>query len=119
MPPTSPSAADQTLWGKVVPAALGGGAVATIFYALLEFGHTEQAKLILLGGVLAVVLLLLLYKLLLGWLRRRKAAPMTRSILANSSAAPHGISDPAKRAKLDEMRKTFEAGVAKFKAAGK
>lgn len=119
MPPTRSAVAGHAIWGKAVSAVLGGAAAAAVFYVIKSFGQTREAILILVGGVLVVALLLILYRLVLGWFRRRKAAPMTRSILANSSAAPHGISDPSKRAKLDEMRKSFETGVNKFKAAGK
>jgi hypothetical protein len=119
MPPTSPAAASNPLAGKVLSAVLGGAGAAAVFYALHTFRQTQEALLVIAAGLLAVALLLVLYRVLLGWWRKRKAAPMTRSILANSSAAPHGISDPARRAKLDEMRKSFEAGVAKFRAAGK
>lgn len=70
-------------------------------------------------GIVAVAGLLVGYKFLLGWLRKRKAAPMERAIMDNSSAAPHSISEPARRARLDDLRKSFESGVEKFKAAGK
>ena len=119
MPPTSPAVAAHPLWGKAVSAVVGGAGAAAVLYAFHSFGQTKETMLIIAGGLLAVALLLVLYRLLLGWWQKRKAAPMTRSILANSSAAPHGISDPAKRAKLDEMRKSFETGVNKFRAAGK
>src|SRR4029079_7015023 len=85
----------------------------------IVFGRAERGTLLLCAALISVAVLLLLYKLLLGWLRRRKAAPMTRSILANSSAARHGVSDRPKRARRAEMRKSCEAGVSKFRAAGK
>ena len=113
------SAVDSPIWGKVFAAVLGGAGVLGVVYVLMTLRPSQNALLILAAGLVAVALLLALYRLFLKWLRKRKAAPMTRSILANSSAAPHGISDPARRAKLDEMRKSFESGVAKFKAAGK
>ena len=40
-------------------------------------------------------------------------------MLSNGAAAPHGISEPARRASLDDLRRKFEQGVAKFRAAGK
>lgn len=119
MESTSPGVVDSPFWGKALAAVIGGTAVAGVVYAVKTVHLTREAWIMLVGGLLAVVLLLVLYLLLLRWLRRRKAAPMTRGILANSSTAPHGIADPARRAKLDEMRKSFEAGVSKFKAAGK
>ena len=37
----------------------------------------------------------------------------------NSAATPQGISEPARRTGMDDLRRNFETGVAKFRAAGK
>jgi len=70
-------------------------------------------------GIVVVVLLLLLYKRLLKWLKKRKATPMEQGVIGNTSTAPQGISEAAKMARLDDLRKKFEDGIEKFHAAGK
>jgi type VI protein secretion system component VasK len=63
--------------------------------------------------------MLILYKLLLKGLKMRKGSPLTMGISGNAAAAPQGISEPARRARLDDLRRNFEQGVEKFRAAGK
>jgi hypothetical protein len=70
-------------------------------------------------GLAVVVLILLLYWRILKWLKKRKAAPMEHGVIENTSAAPQGVSEAAHLARLDDLRKKFEEGVAKFHAAGK
>lgn len=71
------------------------------------------------GGSVFVGLLLLLYRLLLLSFKQRRSAPLERSILENTGVSPHSISEPARRARLDDFRKSFEGGIEKFRAAGK
>lgn len=70
-------------------------------------------------GLIVVVLILLLYWRILKWLKKRKAAPMEHGVIENVSAAPQGVSEAAHLARLDDLRKKFEEGVAKFHTAGK
>lgn len=70
-------------------------------------------------GLVLVAALLVAYRALLKWFAKRKAAPMTMALAGNAGAAPAGIADPARRAALDSLRKSFETGVEKFRAAGK
>jgi len=74
---------------------------------------------ILFVGVAIIVLLLLLYRYLLKLFKKRKAAPMERGIISSASTAPQGISEAANMARIDDLRKKFEDGIEKFRAAGK
>jgi type VI protein secretion system component VasK len=87
-------------------------------FAYLIFGNSTALVIIALGLVL-VVALLYVYRALLGWMRKRKANPLSQSLAGNAAAAPQGISEPARRARLDDLRRNFEQGVEKFRAAGK
>ncbi len=97
-------------------AAVGGGGFVGAL-ALLKWNPTAIAVVI--AGLALVALLLVLYRQVLKLLAKRKAAPMAQALSSNSAAAPQGISDPARRARLDDLRKNFENGVEKFRAAGK
>src|SRR2546423_413019 len=99
-----------------VALASGAGFMGTIY--LLTGGNTTVLLIIALGIVL-VGALLVAYKFVLGWLGKRKAAPLERGILNNSAASPNSISEPARRARLDDLRRSFENGVEKFRASGK
>ncbi len=97
---------------------LGGGggiAMSMLLYRLLP---GSMFFYIMIGTALVGVLLGLF-----GWLvrraRGRKAKPMERSLRDNSAATPQGVAEPGRRARLDDLRKNFEDGVEKFKAAGK
>jgi len=92
----------------------GGGMIAVIGYLL-----PPGLLWIVLIGLAVVALLLLLYWRLLKWQKKRKAAPMERGVIENTSATPQGISEAAQMARLDDLRKKFEEGVEKFHAAGK
>ncbi len=74
---------------------------------------------IVLIGIAIIVLLLLLYRYLLKWQKKRKSAPMERGIVDSATTAPQGISDAAHMARVDDLRKKFEDGIEKFRAAGK
>ncbi|HUW18311.1 MAG TPA: type VI secretion protein IcmF/TssM N-terminal domain-containing protein [Sedimentisphaerales bacterium] len=92
----------------------GGSIMGAIAYAL-----PPQLLWIVFVGLGVVALLLLVYWRLLKWYKKRKAAPMERGVIENTSSAPVGISDAAHMARLDDLRKKFEDGIAKFHAAGK
>jgi hypothetical protein len=70
-------------------------------------------------GLGLVALLLFFYWRLLKWLNKRKAAPMESGVIQNTAATPQGVSQAANLARLDDLRKKFEEGIAKFHAAGK
>ena len=92
----------------------GAGIMAAIRYIL-----PPQLWWIVFIGLTLVALLLLLYWRLLKRLKKRKAAPMQRDLMENTSAIPRGVSKPAHVARLDDLRKQFESGIEKFQAAGK
>jgi hypothetical protein len=90
------------------------GGLATIGYV---FRRDPQVTFILLLGVLAVALLLLVYRWWLGRRDRAEAAKISTDITA--ARKPREISRPEQLAKLADLQSKFEAGVAKFRAAGK
>ncbi|HEY7115711.1 MAG TPA: type VI secretion protein IcmF/TssM N-terminal domain-containing protein [Tepidisphaeraceae bacterium] len=94
------------------------GAVVLLVEAYF-FHQDSGAMLIILIGTLAVAALLVAYATFLQWSNKRRAVPLEKGVLANTAASPYRVSEPARRAALDELRKKFEAGVAKFRAAGK
>ncbi|MBM4038425.1 MAG: hypothetical protein FJ290_07915 [Planctomycetes bacterium] len=96
---------------------VGGGSAATLGYVLT--GFMGPAAWIVVAGVFLVVLLILGFVLLVKWMRKRRANPMERDIVGQAGAAPQAVSAASRRAALDDLRRNFEAGVAKFRAAGK
>lgn len=66
-----------------------------------------------------IAVLVVLYRFVVKMIEKRKANPFTKRVLGNAAAAPAGVSDASRRAMLDDLRKTFEAGIEKFRAAGK
>ena len=95
----------------------GGGSAAALGYVFTSF--MGPSGWIVVGGMLVVVLLLMGFVLLVKWLRKRRANPMERDIMGQAAAAPQGVSAASRRAALDDLRRNFEAGIAKFRAAGK
>ncbi|HAV64547.1 MAG TPA: hypothetical protein DCY13_19535 [Verrucomicrobiales bacterium] len=92
---------------------LGGGVVAAVMFFrdhLLTFVLILAAILVpLLGGYLFIV-----------HRRKKKRQQMFKAGMDSGNAAsPRGISDPNKRAKLDELRRKFMEGVNAYKARGK
>ena len=71
--------------------------------------------------ILAILLVLLVggYLLWNAWRRKKQNAQLGREIEQHTSASPRGISDPAQRARLDDLRKKFEAGVKEYRSRGK
>jgi hypothetical protein len=70
-------------------------------------------------GLALVALSLALYGKIKKWRDKRRAAALGAQLAQNSSSAPQGVSDPARRAKLDDLRQSFQKGVDKFRTAGK
>jgi len=103
---------------KVGAAAVGGGAVIGAMYPMIRFLPTRWFFYVVIGMALVGVL-----TGLFGWLvrraRKRKAKPMEQSLRDNSAATPQGVTEPGRRARLDDLRKNFDGGVERFRAAGK
>ncbi len=95
----------------------GGGVMSAIW--LIFPGEFWRVFMFLGIGIAVVVLLLLLYRYLLKLMKKRKAAPMENGVINSASTAPQGISEAAHMARLDDLRKIFEEGIQKFRAAGK
>ena len=100
--------------------AIGGGAAvaSSAGYLLYRVASPQLLYYISIGTLLLGVLMGGLYWLVQKY-RQRKARPMERSLRDNLAATPQGVTEPARRARLDDLRKNFEDGVDKFKAAGK
>lgn len=92
--------------------------VGTLLGAAWYFGDTT-ALLIVLGGLVLVGLLVLAYILILRAIDKKKSDPFAAQLMENSAAAPDGLSDAGRRARLDDLRKKFEEGVSTFKQHGK
>ena len=99
-------------WVKVFIVAL----LSTTAIGVSGFFGIRVAMVVALG-ILILALILAAYLLLVSWVRRRHAAETRGEYV--STAANRGIIDPLLRAKLDDMRRSFAQGIAKFKTAGK
>ena len=92
---------------------LGTGLLAAVFmpgrHKWLFIGILVALLLVLLGGYLLWVYIK----------RRRQSAKMSGEMHQHSTASPRGISDPAKRARLDDLRKKFDEGVTAYRSRGK
>lgn len=102
-----------------MPAKVGGGVAAVAGVVAVASVFSGMALIVVLVGIAVVVALLLVYKQVLKVLDKRKSAPMARALAGSGGMAPQAISDPARRARLDDLRKNFENGIEKFRAAGK
>ncbi|MHC5061575.1 MAG: type VI secretion protein IcmF/TssM N-terminal domain-containing protein [Planctomycetota bacterium] len=98
-------------------AITGGGIMTGMWYLLASL--PRWISIIVIIGIAVVGLLVAIYARFLKHLRKRKAAPMEQGIMENVSAAPQGVSEPAKMARLDDLRKQFENGIEKYRSAGK
>ncbi len=94
--------------------AAGGGSL----YMLMYFFRGRSLWIVAIG-MAVVAALLVLFRQTLKWRKKRKAAPMEQGIVQQSGAAPQGITEAGRRARLDDLRRNFEDGVKKFRAAGK
>lgn len=97
-------------------AALGGGAILA---AAALFGFRKGVLLILLAAVLLILIVLVLFRLILKWRAARRSAPFTQTVERAAGDTPNAISSPGSRAKLDDLRRNFETGLTRFRAAGK
>src|SRR6478752_8261293 len=79
----------------------------------------KRTILIILIGIAVLLVLLTVYRLLLKWIRARRSRPFAEMVTGAAGGAPNAITNPAQRAALDDLRRSFESGVTKFQAAGK
>ncbi len=104
-----------------VALAAAGGLLAGIWVITNELPPAARSKAVL-GvtlGIMAVGLLLVLYAQLVKWRKAHHAKPMEQQVLRSAGAGRQGISDPQQLARIDDLRKRFEDGIATFRAAGK
>lgn len=100
---------------KIGVAALTTGSILTIAWVVMPPG----AWPFVIAGLALAAVLVVIYRLIVKTLEKRRANPFTKRVMGNAAAAPGGVSDASRRAMLDDLRKTFESGVEKFRAAGK
>lgn len=102
---------------QVVGLLLAGPAItASVIFA---WGGQTLIAVIILGGLVSIALLLLIYRAILAWRAKAKANPFIRDLAGSGAAVPKGAGDAATRARLDDLRKKFDTGMATFKRYGK
>ncbi len=99
---------------KIAAGVLGGGSLLILVYMILPAYFW-----IIFIGLVFVAAFLLGYGYYLSWQRKRRAAPMEQGLRSNSASTPHGISDPASVARIDDLNRQFEEGLEQFRASGK
>lgn len=77
------------------------------------------AWLVLLGGAALVGVAIMAQRFLLKRREQGRSRPFLSLVKASAGAVPQAVTDPAKRARLDDLRRNFEGGIEKFRAAGK
>lgn len=91
--------------------------VVAILAVLTLAGLPKGLMLVIAGGMLVVGLLILAWQFVIQLADRGKSGPFAKLIAG--SAGGGQIADPAMKARLDDLRKKFEEGIEKFRAAGK
>jgi IcmF-related N-terminal domain len=90
--------------------------MATTIVGIAAFFGPRVALIVALG-IVFLALILGFYLLLVFWVRRRRAAEMRGELVA--TAANRGVTDPALRGRLEDLRRNFARGIEKFETAGK
>lgn len=83
------------------------------------FNLPAGAWLVLLAGAGLVGLAIMAHRFVLKRREEGKSTPFLSLVKASAGAVPQAVTDPAKRARLDDLRRNFEGGIEKFRAAGK
>ncbi len=92
-------------------------AVIGLLAALTLAGLPKGLMIAIAAGMLVVGLLILGWQLVIQMADRGKSGPFAKLIAGSASGGQ--IADPAMKARLDDLRKKFEEGIEKFRAAGK
>jgi hypothetical protein len=95
-----------------------GAALASGMYLLTYFVPTSYMRW-LTFGMLAVGFVMALFIYFVHQRRESKAKPMEQGLRQHGAGAPAGVSEVASRARMDGLRKQFDEGLEKFRAAGK
>lgn len=83
------------------------------------FGLSPTMLLIIVVGLVVAIGAWWLVKFIYKHREKAKELTLVRRMFASTSGGPAAGADPAKRAAIDNMRRSFEEGVEKFRAAGK
>ncbi|MBL8760286.1 MAG: hypothetical protein JNL50_03205 [Phycisphaerae bacterium] len=83
------------------------------------FGLSPKMLLIIVIGLVVAIAAWWLVKFIYKHREKAKELTLVRRMFASTSGGPAAGADPAKRAAIDGMRRSFEEGVEKFRAAGK
>ena len=70
-------------------------------------------------GMLILAALLAAFYFIVQFMERRKSTAMVGNIQQQAASIPTGVNDPARRARLEELRRSFDSGIDKFRSAGK
>ena len=92
---------------------------ALVGTSFLGVGYVIGSFLIILVFLAVIVVAILLWFAYQRWKTRKRAKLLRGQLSAHSATAPNAISDPASRAKLDDLRQNFSRGLDKFNSAGK
>jgi len=105
---------------KITPAAAAIAGI-TIGGALAGSIIFFRSNLILFLGILALLIILFLggYILWIQIKRKKRSQLFSEGLDNSSSASPKGISDPNKRARLDELKRKFQEGLNAYRSRGK
>ena len=82
-------------------------------------GFSPTVALIVGIGVLFVVVVLGIYSYVLKRRQEARTAALGGELQQNTQVTPPAISDPARKARLEDLRKRFQQGLDKFKSVGK
>ncbi|MCA9286954.1 MAG: hypothetical protein KDA05_00130, partial [Phycisphaerales bacterium] len=110
-----------SMFGNLSPAGKVGvlllvGASPLGILAAVGFGNI----VLLIFIVMAFVgMLLLVFKLVLSKIDKGKSKKMEKGVKEQASAGPAGGLDAASRARMDDLRKSWEEGILKFRERGK
>src|SRR5512140_2325557 len=89
-------------------------ATGTAITALLKvFNVPSQMLWTLVIGMVVVASLVAAVRWLLKYRQKAKAVPFIGKLIGAAGGTPQGLADPAKRARLDDLRKKFQEGVDK------
>lgn len=101
--------------GMQIAMAVMGGTSLLGIAAMID----SRALIVVAIGLVLIAFLVVLWRLYLKWRARQRAKALSGQIGQNASSAPSAVNDPARRARLDDLRQNFQKGVSKFQAAGK
>jgi hypothetical protein len=80
---------------------------------------SPMVALIIAIGALFIIIVLGIYSYILKERRNARQAAMGGQLEQNNLATPVAINDPARKARVEDLRKRFQEGLDKFKAVGK